>query len=92
MKTKSGHAQLLPLVSPGEVLAEEFLKPLGISEYRLAKAISVPARRINEIVHGKRTISTATAWRLGKYFGTTSQFWLNLQIGFDVRSGELEGG
>ena len=65
MKTKE---KLLPLVTPGEVLAEEFLKPLAITEYRLAKDIAVPARRINEIVHGTRAISGDTAWRLAQYF------------------------
>ena len=70
----------LPLVTPGEMLAEEFLKPLGITEYRLAKEIDVPARRINEIVHGKRAVSTDTAYRLAQYFGTTPQFWINAQV------------
>ena len=69
-------------IHPGEVLLEEFLNPMGISQYRLAKDISVPARRINEIVHGKRSITADTALRLGRYFGTTAQFWLNLQDHF----------
>lgn len=63
---------------PGEVLMEEFIKPLEISQYRLAKDINVPPRRINEIVHGKRAISADTALRLGKYFGVSPEFWLNL--------------
>ena len=71
--------KLLPLVTPGEMLVEEFLRPLGLTEYRLAKDIGVPPRRINEIVHGKRAITTDTAFRLSQYFGNSSQFWLNLQ-------------
>ena len=66
-------------VHPGEILMEEFLKPMSISQYKLAKDISVPARRINEIVHGQRAISADTALRLGKYFGMSPQFWTNLQ-------------
>jgi len=69
---------------PGEVLKEEFLIPLKISQYRLAKDISVPAIRINEIVHGKRAISADTALRLAKYFSTSAGFWLNLQSHFDL--------
>jgi len=71
-------------IHPGEILLEEFLDPMGISQYRLAKDISVPARRINEIVHGKRSITADTALRLGRYFGTSAQFWLNLQDHFDL--------
>jgi len=71
-------------VHPGEVLREEFLTPMEISQYRLAKDISVPARRINEIVHGTRSITADTALRLGRYFGTSAQFWLNLQNHFDL--------
>ena len=71
-------------VHPGEVLNEEFLAPMEISQYRLAKDISVPARRINEIVHGTRSITADTALRLGRYFGTSAQFWLNLQNHFDL--------
>ena len=63
---------------------EEFLEPLGISQYRLAKDISVPPRRINEIVHGKRSITADTALRLGKFFGISAQFWLNLQTRYDL--------
>ena len=69
----------MPPIHPGEILLEEFLDPLGISQYRLAKDISVPPRRINEIVHGKRAISADTALRLARYFDTTDRFWLNLQ-------------
>ena len=71
-------------IHPGEVLLAEFLVPMGISQYRLAKDISVPARRINEIVHGKRAITANTALRLGRYFGTSAQFWMNLQDHFDL--------
>ena len=77
-------AKKLAPIHPGEILLEEFLKPLGISQYRLAKDISVPPRRINEIVHGKRSISADTALRLARYFGTTERFWLNLQTRFDL--------
>ena len=72
-------------VSPGEVLLEEFLRPLGISQYRLAHSITVPPRRINEIVHGSRAITADTALRLARYFETTPQFWLNLQMLYDLR-------
>ena len=74
-------------IHPGEILLEEFLEPLGISQYRLAKDISVPARRINEIVHGKRSITADTALRLSRYFGLSDRFWLNLQARYDL---ELE--
>ncbi len=74
----------LPPVHPGEVLLEEFLGPMAISQYRLAHDVSVPPRRINEIVHGKRGISADTALRLARYFGTTEQFWLNLQTRYDL--------
>ena len=74
----------LPVVHPGEVLLEEFLKPMGISQYRLAKDISVSARRINEIVHGTRSLTANTALRLALYFGTSPQFWLNLQSHYDL--------
>ena len=78
-------AKLKP-VHPGEILLEEFLTPLGVSQYRLAADTSVPARRINEIVLGKRGISADTALRLGHYFGTTPQFWMNLQARFDLET------
>ncbi len=77
----------LPPVHPGEILQEDFLIPLEISQYRLAKDISVPARRINEIVHGKRAISADTALRLARYFGSSERLWLNLQARYDL---ELE--
>lgn len=71
-------------IHPGEVLQSDFLEPLGVSQYRLAQDISVPARRINEIVHGKRAVSADTALRLARYFGTSERFWLNLQARFDL--------
>lgn len=77
-------AQKIDPVHPGEVLFEEFLNPLGISQYRLAKEISVPPRRINEIVHHTRGISADTALRLSRYFGTSERFWLNLQAQYDL--------
>ncbi|MCP4631461.1 MAG: HigA family addiction module antidote protein [candidate division Zixibacteria bacterium] len=86
----------LPLIHPGEILMDEFLKPMAISQYRLAKDISVPPRRINEIVHGKRAITADTAIRLGRFFSMTPQFWLNLQSRYDLEvteellSGDLD--
>lgn len=74
------------LIHPGEILLEEFLEPMELSQYRLAKDISVPARRINEIVHGKRAITADTALRLARYFGTSERFWMNLQTRFDLDS------
>ena len=71
-------------IHPGEVLLQDFLEPLGLSQYRLAHDISVPPRRINEIVHGNRAISADTALRRARYFGTTDRFWLNLQARFDL--------
>ena len=76
--------KLMDPIHPGEILMEEFLEPLGISQYRLAKDISVPPRRINEIVHGKRSITANTALRLSRFFGTTERFWLNLQVRYDL--------
>ena len=74
-------------IHPGEVLLEEFLEPLGVTQHHLAVSIGVPPRRINEIVHGKRRITADTALRLARYFGTTDRFWLNLQTRYDL---ELE--
>jgi len=71
-------------IHPGEILLEEFLKPMGISQYRLAKDINVSPRRINEIVHGKRSISVDTALRLSRYFSLSERFWLNLQTRYDI--------
>lgn len=73
-----------PPIHPGEILLTEFLEPLGVSQYRLAKDIGVTARRVNEIVHGRRAISADTALRLGRFFGMEAQFWLNLQSHYDV--------
>jgi addiction module HigA family antidote len=78
----------LPPIHPGQILMEEFLEPMGISQYRLAKDISVPPRRINEIVHGKRSITADTALRLGRFFGMSPQFWLNLQTRYDLEVAE----
>ncbi|MGH7592107.1 MAG: HigA family addiction module antitoxin [Gemmatimonadales bacterium] len=71
-------------VHPGEVLMDEFLTPLGLTQYRLAKSLSVPPRRINEIVHGTRSISADTALRLARFFGTSDRLWLNLQAAYDL--------
>ena len=73
-----------PPIHPGEILVAEFLEPLGVSQYRLAKDISVTPRRINEIVHGRRGITADTALRLGRYFNMEAQFWLNLQSHYDL--------
>ena len=80
----------LPNVHPGEVLLEEFLDPLGISQNRLAREIGVPPRRINEIVLGKRSVTPDTALRLSRYFGTSSRFWLGLQMDYDLEETETE--
>jgi len=77
-------ANKLPPIHPGEILLEEFLEPIGISQYRLAKDISVPPRRINEIVLGKRSITPDTALRLSLYFGLSERFWMNLQTRYDI--------
>jgi addiction module HigA family antidote len=71
-------------VHPGEVLWEDFLQPLGLTQYRVAKSLSVPPRRINEIVHGKRAVTADTALRLARCFDTSERFWLNLQTGYDL--------
>ena len=75
-------------IHPGEVLLEEFLKPMGISQYRLAKDINVPPRRINEIVHGTRGITPDTGLRLSRSFGTSERFWINLQTRYDIEMGK----
>ncbi|HET6909756.1 MAG TPA: HigA family addiction module antitoxin [Mycobacteriales bacterium] len=75
---------VMPPIHPGEVLLTEFLEPLGVTQHRLAVAVGVPPRRINEIVHGKRGISADTALRLSRFFGTTDRFWLNLQSRYDL--------
>lgn len=85
--------ELLPPIHPGEILLEEFLEPMNLSQYRLAKDIGVPPRRINEIVHGKRGISADTALRLSRYFGLSERFWMNLQSRYDleVEKDKLKG-
>ena len=77
-------ARRLAPIHPGEILLKDFLEPLGLSQYRLAKGLSVPARRINEIVLGKRAVSADTALRLARFFGTSDRFWLNLQVAYDL--------
>lgn len=74
----------IPPVHPGEVLLEDFLKPLGISQYRLAKEMKVYPRKINEIVHGKRSMTADTALRLSRYLGTSAELWMNLQTLYDL--------
>jgi antitoxin HigA-1 len=86
-KSSTTTKRRLTPVHPGEVLLEEFLLPLGLTQYRLAKGLSVPPRRINEIVHGTRAITADTALRLARFFGTSERFWLNLQTTYDL---ELE--
>ena len=76
--------QKIPPIHPGEILLEEFLKPLGISQNRLARDLATPVVRVNEIVRGKRTVTVDSALRLAKYFQTTPQFWLNLQAHYDL--------
>jgi len=76
--------EMLSPIHPGEILMEEFLKPMSLSQYRLAKDIGVPARRINEIVHGLRAITPDTALRLSRYFGLSERFWMNLQTRYDL--------
>ena len=78
----------LPPIHPGEILREEFLAPLGMSSHELAMALRVPATRINEIVHEKRGITADTALRLSRYFGTTSRFWMNLQVSWELEAAE----
>ena len=75
-----------PPIHPGEILLEDFLKPMEMSQYRLAQSIGVPPRRINEIVHGKRGISADTALRMGRFFGMEAQFWMNLQARHDLET------
>ena len=79
-------ATKLAPIHPGEVLRADFLEPLSLSQYRLAHDVSVPPRRINEIVHGTRAVTADTALRLARYFGTTERFWLNLQARFDLET------
>lgn len=80
-------------IHPGEILWEEFMKPLGLSQNQLGRALNVPPRRINELVHGKRRVSADTALRLGRYFGTSARFWLGLQMQYDLDEAEdCQGG
>jgi addiction module HigA family antidote len=78
--------KIMPPVHPGEILLKEFLEPMGITQYRLAKDISVVPRRINEIVHGNRAITADTALRLARYFETSEKFWINLQTRYDIEN------
>jgi addiction module HigA family antidote len=87
-----GETQLLPNIHPGEVLLEEFLKPHGLSQNRLAREIGVPPRRVNEIVLGKRAISADTALRLSRFFGTSEGFWMGLQADYDLEQTRREIG
>ena len=82
----------LPPVHPGEVLLEDFMKPLGLSQYRVAKDMGVPALRISQIIHGKRAITVDTAMRLARYFGTSAAVWLRMQIRYDLEVAEEEIG
>lgn len=75
-----------PPIHPGEILLEDFLKPLQMSQYHIAQAMGVPPRRINEIIHGKRSITADTALRLGRFFGMEAQFWMNLQTRYDLET------
>jgi len=85
-------APLLAPISPGEILAEEFMKPMNLSSNALARAIGVTPARVNEIVNGKRGITANTAWRLARYFGTTPDVWMNLQQRFDLQTARHELG
>ena len=78
----------LPNIHPGEILLEEFLKPFGVSQNKLARELKVPPRRVNEIVLGKRAITPDTALRLARYFGTSERFWLGLQVDFDLEEAQ----
>jgi addiction module HigA family antidote len=89
--TEAAEQKMTP-VHPGEVLLEEFLEPLGVSQYRLAKDINVDPRRVNAIVHGKRAVTADTALRLSRYFGTSARFWLNLQTHYDLEKQKDELG
>lgn len=75
---------VMPPIHPGEILVEDYLEPLSVTQHRLAVAIDVPPRRVNEIVHGKRRVSANTALRLARFFGTSERFWINLQARYDL--------
>ena len=77
--------KILDPITPGEILLEEFLKPMGISQNKIARDIDVPVARINDIVHGRRSITADTALRFGKYFGMTPEFWVNLRVRYDLK-------
>ena len=85
-------AKRLPPITPGDILLEEFLEPMGISQAQLAKNLNVPPNRINQIVNGKREITADTALRLGQYFGIEPEFWLNLQLRFNVKIAKEKSG
>src|SRR5436309_9966752 len=85
-KVKGIRSKQMAPIHPGEILLEDFMKPLGLSQYRVAKAINVPPRRINEIVQGKRAITPETALRLERYLGWPAQVWLNLQSRYDMET------
>ena len=87
---KMKQEQRLPPVHPGEVLLEDFMKPLGLSQYRLAQDLGVPALRISQIVHGKRAVTADTALRLARYFGTSANVWMRLQARYDLEVAEVE--
>lgn len=91
MTTQATERRMAP-VHPGEILLEEFLQPMGISQYRLAKDTNVDPRRINAIVHGQRAVTADTALRLSRYFGTSARFWLNLQMQYDLEQQKDELG
>jgi antitoxin HigA-1 len=82
--TTERHAPELPPVHPGEVLLDDFLKPIGISQYALAKALGVPPQRVHDLVHGRRAMTADTALRLARYFAMEAQFWMNLQTRYEL--------
>jgi addiction module HigA family antidote len=89
-EVKMEQEERLPPVHPGEVLLEDFMKPLGLSQYRLAQELNVPALRISQIVHGKRAVTADTALRLARYFGTSANVWMRLQARYDLEVAEAE--
>ncbi len=89
-EVKIEQEERLPPVHPGEVLLEDFMKPLGLSQYRLAQELNVPALRISQIVHGKRAVTADTALRLARYFGTSANVWMRLQARYDLEVAEAE--
>ena len=91
MRCENMAKQLSP-ITPGDVLLEEFLKPMNITQNQLAKAIHVPANRISQVIHGKREITADTALRLGRYFGIEPEFWMNLQVRFNMKTARMKEG